>query len=497
MRSLVLLLIGCITALGAPAFGIPTAKQFDYFVDATTGNDANSGKRADLAYATLPALPTITLGMRIGLARNSRFHGQLPFSSSDVTVASYGAGSRAIIDGSTNIPNAAFTLSGGQTYTYQVDVVNNGDSGAWPEVWEDGNILILTNSIANCEGTAGTYYFTGGNGATTYYVHASDSSNVTSNGKVYDHNYWGTPLHSSDQNRCQYVGIEAWRSLNTGAPLYNGGRFCKLIDCSGRGGHVHCVFIGPGGYVKNTSAVDGYRGTNGGSLFVHYGTTDPTGTSVIYDGCFASMPNVNLSQSGFFGHSGAGRWSSVTYTNCSTTNTAGSFSAADNDNYYVLNCRSVGGAAEGVGTLYGTNMVVRDCAFSGAWRMASTSVANSSVLISNVTCVCSGPTSSDIVLYDGAAGGSWTVTDSTFSGGWQYVFATTQSDCTATFLRNTYNYSSYYYYSIWHDPPYNLTSDFNHFQDITGIHWRLAGGAGYLWDDYRTATGQDANSVSP
>ena len=104
---------------GPDNFGTCNSK---YAVDSVNGSDSNAGTCA-APFKTIAKLNTVTFvaGDSIGFAANSRWREEGFFPSSTVanlTLSAYGKGTRPYIDGSLDIPNANFTLNGGDTYTY-------------------------------------------------------------------------------------------------------------------------------------------------------------------------------------------------------------------------------------------------------------------------------------------------------------------------------------------------------------------------------------------
>ena len=112
-------------------------------------------------------------------------------SGSPITLTNYGSGVLPKITGSTALVNSRFTLSPGRAFTYQEALtVNPGHYSA-----ENGNPLLFASSIAGVEAVPGSFWWS----ASVYYVHPSDNSNPSSNGRVYEtstgYDAW-TPSHT-------------------------------------------------------------------------------------------------------------------------------------------------------------------------------------------------------------------------------------------------------------------------------------------------------------
>ncbi len=123
-----------------------------------------------------------------------------------ITLGSYGTGDNPILSGAAIITNVSFTLTAGQTYTYEstYTLITYGTA----MVWENGVRLTVQTSIATVEATAGTFWISGGK----VYVHSSDNSSVITNGKVYEvpkvtENFW--------DNGNSYIWLENFETIRT------------------------------------------------------------------------------------------------------------------------------------------------------------------------------------------------------------------------------------------------------------------------------------------
>ena len=128
-------------------------------------------------------------------------------SGNNITYAAY-TGDSPVINGSQLLANASFSLSSGQTYTYEISFTLPANTIAM--VWEDDTRLTTKTSIAEVEATEGSFY----QAASTVYIHPSDSSNIATNGKVYE-----TPLLTEciDSNAKNYLTIRGIECEKTGS----------------------------------------------------------------------------------------------------------------------------------------------------------------------------------------------------------------------------------------------------------------------------------------
>jgi hypothetical protein len=172
-------------------FALPSIAA-TYFVS-NGGVDSNNGTSTSTSWAHSPGMsscsskcasttlqPGDTVKFNRGdIWRNGRITG-LPAGSngSPITLTNYGSGALPKITGSTALPNVSFTLSPGKTFTYQIALSTNpGHYSA-----ENGNALLFESSIASVEAQSGSFWWS----ANVYYVHPSDNSNPTTNGRVYE-----------------------------------------------------------------------------------------------------------------------------------------------------------------------------------------------------------------------------------------------------------------------------------------------------------------------
>jgi hypothetical protein len=77
--------------------GRTNATGLTYYVDSVSGDDGNSGLAPDDAFETISALPTLSAGMTIALAKGSHWREELVVDANSVTVQAFGSGNDPIL----------------------------------------------------------------------------------------------------------------------------------------------------------------------------------------------------------------------------------------------------------------------------------------------------------------------------------------------------------------------------------------------------------------
>lgn len=105
-------------------------------------------------------------------------------SAHPITIKNYGPGS--VISGAQVILNAFFTKTAGRTNVYETsfDLSGFGSNFLEPMVWEDDDRLSEQTGIADTDTNPGSFYYDSGN--TKMYVHAANSSSVSTNDQIYE-----------------------------------------------------------------------------------------------------------------------------------------------------------------------------------------------------------------------------------------------------------------------------------------------------------------------
>lgn len=264
--SLTILLLSAFTAHAAITelvFGVPPPNPANsYFVDSVDGNDSNDGLRTNTALATISALMskaqfgTYTNNLKCG----SLWREQLTLTANNTTTKSYGSGVPPILDCADVVAAGQWSKTGGRTFVYQFTFTNALGSTSFIRVWEDSTnaCLPLASSLANCDSTAGTYYVADPTTSPqTVYVHATGDGNPASNGKVYEYSQ-------------RDYGFDGWTTLRTGTTLTgiwtrrnldnNGSAqlFGTVDGCVFSDGTKHNVLLEPGSTINNSFITNCY-----------------------------------------------------------------------------------------------------------------------------------------------------------------------------------------------------------------------------------------------
>jgi hypothetical protein len=168
------MLLGIVADQGTPG----------YFVDSVAGDDGNPGTEA-LPFLTIAKAleQDLSPGDTIWLAKGSSWREMLELPDG-VHARSYGTGARPILDASDVALNASWVKTAGKTNVYEIAWTMDVDAHG---VWEDGARFTRAADLAACDATPGTFYHALPTTHTaTIYIHASDSSDVIANGKVYE-----------------------------------------------------------------------------------------------------------------------------------------------------------------------------------------------------------------------------------------------------------------------------------------------------------------------
>lgn len=337
--------------LGATFFGQISPTVDAYYVDSVNGSDSNNGLSPSQAFATLTHLQLVDSGQPKNhwrLVGGSHFKETLTPLQSGIVIDSYGSGLMPILDCSDVALNSTFSLSPGQSFTYQstVTVAEPGVS-SFISVWENNVRLVQASSIANCDATPGSYFSSSQNvvtSPTTLYVHASDSSNVITNGKLYEFSSRQTGI--SNNGGIPYVanGIEGRRNLGYGGSLRlsAGG---SLYNCIARDGTVHNIFIQENCVLENVSAIGCAAGGLDITMFIWY-MDNPSGGPIYFTNCVADpLSFINNNVGGFGGHAGAGSFGEISFDSCTANNFPLAFSGGPPVlsliNCTALNCTQV------------------------------------------------------------------------------------------------------------------------------------------------------------
>lgn len=255
-----------------------------YYVSARYGLDTNSGQSESQPLATLgQALSLVENGDHIFLERGSHWREAFEGGNAldNITIEAYGSGSLPIIDGSDVV--TSWSGTGGQPNVYEHNylIASGINADAYP-VYEDGVPLPLASSLANCNSTAGTYFWVENSSTDiTVYIHPTGSGDPTSNGKIYEVTK-RTVLHLGDN--ASVDNIHTKRSLDRAGSMisyWNSERNFQIAE----NGTSHNEF-NSGGKIYNMLALESVKPAAGTTFFVSY-DADPTDTTALYLNCYA------------------------------------------------------------------------------------------------------------------------------------------------------------------------------------------------------------------
>jgi hypothetical protein len=300
-------------ASGGSAVSLPTTR---YYVDSLDGDDSNAGTSADVPLATIAALPALSGGEGVYLARGSRWRERLDAVGVDsCTFRGYGAGPRPVLDAHDVLTSGSFSAVGGTTNVYsQSFTPDTGDVG-YPVVLEDGRPLVKVADAIAADATAGTYYVSAdyaAGAAITIGAHPFGGTDPTSDGKIYEAN-------SREQ------GIRAGESTTVRAIHNRGGTTKDQAGFEASSTVVDCVFT----HAANHSLVVQDVATIQRSVFALWGTSsigDPTpctvftslgGVTASISGCaFVGDPRTEQAAAGILAHGGTGNHTTITIDDC-------------------------------------------------------------------------------------------------------------------------------------------------------------------------------------
>jgi hypothetical protein len=372
--------------LGAGVVG-QSGGAFDYVVDSVNGNDANSGK-AGAPFQTLAAVVSAVgskTNQRIGLARGSSWKEQFVLTNNAGTIIKdYGSGALPLIDGSDVILNASFALTSGKALTYEYAFTVTGSTGSEQRlIWEDGKCLTQVSSIANVEATAGSFFFSSYSASSgTLYVHATDGSDVTANGKLYEFTKRFNCL-SLTGNNCRVENIRTRRQRNNNGSMEFLGDYCWAIGCTMEDGHKHCSYQREGGGYLNCTFKNAYNGISASPNYLVFNKDVAVGLGATVRGCtfttdVAVVPSSGVTPTQFpssiLSHiNTSGAFGTLTASGNTHNKTGGYslgvFSVLNCDDDVWTNCSQMGASSDAIVATFNRPTVTKPAALSGTMRV--------------------------------------------------------------------------------------------------------------------------------
>lgn len=492
---------------------IPT---INYYVDSVGGSDLNP---PGLPYATIAHLELID-GANPRPVWNFRYDGywreEILLPRNFMTVQAFEVGtSRPTFDASDSLLNASFTLVGGTTNCYQItSKLLEFTPLVYPMVWENGVQLTQVASTGLCDSTPGAFLWSSTTSSPiTIYIHATDSSNVITNGFLYEYNArpFGGISGTGGLLR-NYITLNhlSGKRGNLGYGFQLGESAVILNSYAEGPGSGHQFLFSGGHLVIENSVLINNEAYNGGSgMYQLYGTPGTLIGGATLTNCYAHGPSPYteglLGGSGFGAHSTnvAPVFNSINLINFHAKNLDSGIGTADNDAPTV---NITGGLMESVRDAITTSLN-QTVTVSGMTmtdlRRKSLAILSGSVIVNannlNVTMGTSTfPSQLVAIQVANISNSSITVTDSIFTGGTSsgIVFNLSGGATTSyTLLRNTYPSTIQLVYFQSNALSQVPTSDFNTFNFGATSNFKIQNINYATLALYKIATGQDSHSI--
>jgi hypothetical protein len=418
-----------------------TLLPIDWYVDSKNGKDTNAGTSPDQAFATIARLQEVLKeGQAVGLARGSHWREQFTIAQGNIKIVAYGNGDKPILDCSDNLDNSSFTKSSGYQNVYEITISPDlYNTKTWVRAWEGDLGLLRVASLSECDATPGSYFPSADTGSPpiTLYIHASDSSDVRKNGKVYAASIRRYGIESSSANNIFIDGIETRRNLSEDGSLKLG-NFGRLENCICRDGSKHNLYVRTGAYLKKVEAVEAYYAGMPATMFV-YNDNSPNSEGVTFEQCTARCTKRDARVTGFYGH----------------RNVSGDFGVVKYDRCQAINC-NLGFQGDHATKVQISDLTVQDCTF--AVRTGGTPLTGVGLRVTgpcnNVVGITSGEPQirlseidaqveceNSLLVYT-KSGGDISITDSRFQGasfaGANRIFYIENEKTSLTLTRNVY-----------------------------------------------------------
>jgi hypothetical protein len=478
-----------------------TRDPLHWYVDSVGGSDSNDGLTTGTRFQTLAKLATVLrVEDSVTFAKDSHWREKLPLQH-EITIDTDGSGAQPLIDASDIIPNLSFIKTPGRTNVHEVSVAPEWGGQDWLNVWQDDVNLTYASTLALCDSVPGSYYTSGNTGTITLYVHASDSSNVATNGKKYEYSARATALDGQLKNDLVISGVATRRNLDENGSLLVG-RDCILTDCQASDGNKHCFYVGYGAALFNCTGINCYHGTSAATIFVCYEANgDGTGIATLTD-CVATQ-NIQSAGTvtGYFGHTATSTWAAFNYDNCRANGTKldVGYDATGVDECSYIDCQAnviSGAGKDGFRLSNGGAHLFRRCTVVGSNRAIS-NTRDTSCSVTVDDCDFTHAVADAATIYLGTGAVALTLTGNNFNctgtTGVRRAVYTNNAACSIYARNNTIlstNYQRIYFLLLAHA----LDSDFNTFYD-SADGFSIAGTTYATVAAYKAATGQDANSV--
>jgi hypothetical protein len=373
--------------------------------------------------------------------------------------------------------------------TIQTVVTYRSALGTAPvAVWENGALLLSKNSQSAVEAAAGSWWYDG----TYLYLHASDGSNVATNGKTYTYVTASSPSYTAWDNGKSWLIIDSLDQAET----YN-------TSTATLGG---LYITGSNSIVRNLSAHDMYRHP----LTVYIGATNNLVMNVTAYHAYGTSPLAiygpgttgNLVQNSTFyndtslssAYLPAGVWSVIVAHGGSTNNTVDScliYSTAPTDGGYGIMVGDSGTAATfSHNFVYGTYAYPVDVGSGGGNGLGT---GASITLWDNLILIDISAANNVGILLTGSVGSI--IYDNTVYGPSNTHAAVSQaSTSTGALVKNNIFYTGAYA-SVDSTSESGTAYDYNDYYSATGSPFSW-GGTALSFASWQTTSSQDAHSLT-
>jgi hypothetical protein len=370
-------------------------------------------------------------------------------------------------------------------------------TAGWTSAWEDDVRLVRVADLDTCDSTAGSYKCVDAVGSMILYVHATDSSDLTANGKVYEATTRVCGIFAPGVTGTKITGIHCKRNRSDSGSLV-ASNFTTLFDCLATEGTKHNIYVGQGSYLQGCVAQDAYYGAGapGGKTYFIANCDVGSDQPVTFVDCQAINTGVyDDYATGFYCHTNtSGLFGTIFYLNCQASNISRAFDAFSTHLMVVSGCVS-----DGCRTL--ANCRVDTNIIGGAFTNGSALSCAVHVETEGKTISISGGLQiGEAVSWDGGA--IYGLVQTTISIVNSSVIIPSRGItvylpadlCVLTASGNTYLSNSGWYYYYLTGPNSSLTSDNNHF--VLESPNFMVNGVEYINVAlYQAGTGQDAHST--
>jgi hypothetical protein len=471
---------------------------YTYYVNSVSGNDSNPGTSPATAKATLGAVPALTAGQSVGLARGSTFRSQkfATITANNVTIGAYGTGARPIIVSRAVLSAGGWSKTGGLTNVYERAITFDADASGVIMTFEDSAFMTRRASTALVDANAGSYYASSDTaGSGTLYIHATGSGNPASNGKAYEFTDTTLVVNSFDATGTVLRDLNFYSSIYQNGPVYLG-KNSQVYGCDFNQGSRHNFIARGGVYMEDCALVAGYNFGTGATLFVCFeATATAADTFHLVRVTVSNVGGVGL-VNGFINHdSGAGAFGPCTMDHCTTISCETGYDLNYSSLYTVTDCTATN-CTNGVSCGGATVYAISGLTVTGGTYGVLNSVSGATIAITNpqITILIAGGGSCIFV----AAASSITLTgglltcdtkNNTASRG---IFTTGTGVSTWVISGTRFNLRRPVYITTANPV---ITSMDNNAYGVDALIWTYNGTSSVGLTDWRTFSGFDANST--